>query len=232
VKSKRAKTAGAVRACRRKAKMTPEGYKEYRRQERLRAKERSYKKPEYAEATRVAAQKLCRKLAEKENREFDRAVARQKPWNAPGLSRAGRWKIRYHNDPAYNARQKMKTSLYAIEKQAGIAGSLRRCVTSGSYSPGTAARLGYTVAEFMANFEKQFTTGMSWKSFVDAKLVIDHIRPLADFPKPIDVKEAWGLANLQPLFAHVNRAKSARLDYPANVFFWYSERVVDGEVDR
>jgi hypothetical protein len=74
------------------------------------------------------------------------------------------------------------------------------------------AIVGYTVDELRAHLEARFVDGMSWENM--GEWHIDHIRPLASFvfdgPDCPNVKRAWALSNLQPLWAQDNARKGAR----------------------
>jgi hypothetical protein len=72
--------------------------------------------------------------------------------------------------------------------------------------------LGYTIAELRTHLERQFLPGMSWHNM--GKWHIDHIVPLASFtitgPDDPELKRAWALPNLRPLWARDNIAKGAK----------------------
>lgn len=72
--------------------------------------------------------------------------------------------------------------------------------------------LGYGMPELMKHLEKQFLTGMSWANY--GQWHVDHIIPLSSFPieSPDDpeLRRAWGLPNLRPLWATENIRKNAK----------------------
>lgn len=76
----------------------------------------------------------------------------------------------------------------------------------------TFAAIGYTPEELKAHIERQFTGGMSWDNY--GEWHVDHIRPLSGFDftsmECEAFKEAWSLANLQPLWAIENLEKAAK----------------------
>lgn len=76
--------------------------------------------------------------------------------------------------------------------------------------------LPYTLAELMAHLEALFAEGMTWGNH--GMWHIDHVVPLAAFnfqsSDDIDFHRAWGLKNLQPLWANENQKKHAKLDKP------------------
>jgi hypothetical protein len=76
--------------------------------------------------------------------------------------------------------------------------------------------LGYSISELRAHLEKQFLRGMSWENM--GLWHIDHITPLSSFKitsvddAAVNVKRAWALPNLRPLWAADNIKKSNRIE--------------------
>ncbi len=72
--------------------------------------------------------------------------------------------------------------------------------------------LGYSPDQLKAHLEARFSEGMSWESY--GQWHIDHIRPLSSFvitgPNCPELRRAWALENLQPLWAADNIRKGAR----------------------
>jgi hypothetical protein len=77
-----------------------------------------------------------------------------------------------------------------------------------SKSSPTFEQLGYTVAEFVAHMERQFTEGMGWHNVSEWE--IDHIVPSSEARTIDDVVALNQLSNLRPLWAKENNAKKAR----------------------
>jgi len=75
--------------------------------------------------------------------------------------------------------------------------------------------LGYGTAELMAHVERQFLPGMTWQNI--GEWHIDHIVPLASFkitgPDDPELRRAWALSNLRPLWADDNKRKSAKREF-------------------
>jgi hypothetical protein len=67
--------------------------------------------------------------------------------------------------------------------------------------------LGYTPEELIRHLERQFLPGMGWHN--RAEWHIDHIVPLVSF-KLHEVKAAWALSNLRPLWVKENLSKSGK----------------------
>lgn len=78
----------------------------------------------------------------------------------------------------------------------------------------TFATLGYSPEQMKTHLESLFVDGMTWENYGRA-WQIDHIIPVASFDQsnPDFIKECWKLDNLRPLWVHLNREKSDRLDY-------------------
>lgn len=89
--------------------------------------------------------------------------------------------------------------------RAGIHSTL----TAGKAGHSWQRLVGYSVADLMSHLERQFLPGMSWKNVGDWH--IDHRVPLASFryesSTDPEFKAAWGLTNLQPLWAADNIKK-------------------------
>lgn len=70
--------------------------------------------------------------------------------------------------------------------------------------------LGYSVEELKAHLERQFVKGMSWENRGDWH--IDHIVPLSSFTQD-QVRQAWALSNLRPLWAKQNLTKHKKMEF-------------------
>ncbi len=99
-----------------------------------------------------------------------------------------------------------------------MSGNIWRCLTSRNTSKrgNTWEKLvGYTVEELMAHLESKFWPGMSWSNY--GQWHIDHIIPDSVFHytsyEDPEFKECWALSNLQPLWAHDNQSKHAKMDW-------------------
>lgn len=73
--------------------------------------------------------------------------------------------------------------------------------------------LGYSVDELRSHLERQFTKGMSWENM--GEWHIDHIVPVSSFSisgnRDPQLKRAWGLPNLRPLWGKENMSKGAKI---------------------
>jgi hypothetical protein len=102
----------------------------------------------------------------------------------------------YRNTIAGSLKNRTATRIYAVLK--GGKGGAR-----------TEALVGWTMAELKVHLERQFLRGMNWENM--GEWHIDHIVPLADFTitssDDPELKRAWALTNLRPLWAKDNLAK-------------------------
>lgn len=91
-----------------------------------------------------------------------------------------------------------------------IGNRLRNMLKSKTES--TFELLGYSRRDLLNHLEKQFKDGMAWDNFGDWH--IDHIVPLSSFcissEDDPNLKSAWCLSNLRPLWAKDNMEKSAK----------------------
>lgn len=184
-----------------------------RRGQREREKERRRAASEPARKARLAAieAKRVAALAEKEERRRKREEWESLPWGRPGLSDTERYRIRYKLDPDYNLKEKLR--LYERKQKFGRYGdAMRSAIKGGTRSPIVERAFGYTIDDLKRHLERQFTKGMSWQRFCAGDIHIDHIRPLSSFDMTDfdQVKEAWALTNLRPLWAKDNLQKHAK----------------------
>lgn len=75
--------------------------------------------------------------------------------------------------------------------------------------------VGWTMEELAKHLERQFTPGMSWENM--SEWHIDHIVPLSAFSinavDDSEMKRAWALSNLRPLWRRDNQIKGSRREY-------------------
>ena len=91
-----------------------------------------------------------------------------------------------------------------------LSSQLRYCLSTGKGGRATEALVGYPIAELRTHLERQFLPGMGWENM--GEWHIDHIVPLSSFtitgPDDPELRRAWALPNLRPLWAADNIAKS------------------------
>lgn len=141
-------------------------------------------------------------------------AAKDKPWLHPSLSQGDKWRLRYRHDPDFHASERVRNSLRRRRrgKERNIAYFMRRAVKSGTEGDRWISRwLGYTATDLRLHIEKQFGRGMTWERFAAGEIDIDHIIPVSSFDltEESEVKAAWALSNLRPMWSKDNRAKWA-----------------------
>jgi hypothetical protein len=111
------------------------------------------------------------------------------------------WKLgRYAADPLFAVELRCRRRiLHALNGQ----GFSKKATTKDM--------LGCTYEELMTHLESQFVEGMSWDN--RSEWHIDHIVPLASAESEEEILGLCHYTNLQPLWAHENLAKGARLDW-------------------
>lgn len=122
-----------------------------------------------------------------------------------------RW--RYRNDPAFRLSERFR---FRMRKKAkGRHGDMIRAALVGKRTGAKLAEwLGYTMQELKTHLVRQFTKGMTWERFCAGEIHIDHIVPLASFDLGdlAEIKAAWALSNLRPMWGLANAKKGARRD--------------------
>lgn len=116
---------------------------------------------------------------------------------------------RYREANRLNA-AKRRAERIDVRLRSRMSSQLRYCLSTGKGGQTTARLLGYSVQELRAHLERQFLRGMSWENM--GEWHIDHIVPLSSFtitgPDDPELRRAWALPNLRPLWAAENIAKS------------------------
>jgi hypothetical protein len=137
----------------------------------------------------------------------NRAREAHKQWisSPEGKARNRLYQNLYHarrlrHDGEYALRRKTRSAILLALKQGRMKAKGRWWETA----------VGYTLEELRQHLEQRFTPEMTWEN--RGKVwEIDHVRPLAGFVIPdtecVAFRQAWSLANLQPLFRADNRAK-------------------------
>ena len=189
----------------------------YRQNERKARAERAGKV--YRTAEQVAAEREARRVDReakaakaKRQREARRAeVLKLKPWLKGGLTDAERWSIRYRLDPDFNIRERARAAMRRTRQGIRVGKVIRSAVTRNGAAPSIEGLLGYTIAELRTHLERQFDKKMDWGRFCNGEIHIDHIVPLSSFDcsDPNELRAAWSMTNLRPMWAGDNIAKGA-----------------------
>jgi hypothetical protein len=190
-----------------------------RRQDRKQRRKSGIRPIEIVNAEQVAAA-IARKAERKAEREAKRLQERTariagKPWLDPALTQAERFRMRYSLDPEFNLQQRVRASMRRKRRGrfARIGCHLRiAMVKCQRITKEEKEVLGYTAANLKRHLERQFTQGMTWEAFCVGDIHIDHIRPLSMFDLSDDdqMRDAWSLSNLRPLWKSDNLSKRAK----------------------
>lgn len=86
---------------------------------------------------------------------------------------------------------------------------MREALATGGRSRAIERKLGYSIADLAAHLQRQFAPGMNWPVFLTGRIHIDHVLPLSSFDltDPAELRAAWALSNLRPMWAEANLAK-------------------------
>lgn len=137
-----------------------------------------------------------RKAYREANKERGHAV--QKEWRARNKERRRLHQLeRLHTEPTFRLVHNLRSRFKSAMK--------------GKKSYGKSASFwGCTVQELKGYLESKFRDGMNWENY--GRWHVDHIRPVSSFDlrDPEQIKECFGLANLQPLWAADNLHKSSK----------------------
>lgn len=111
---------------------------------------------------------------------------------------AARAKHRYHTDPQYMLRVRLRRRI-------------RKMIGDGKAYKSSQSIIGCDWATFKAHMEGQFLRGMTWRNY--GKWHIDHIVPCStfDLTKPDQVERCFHYSNLRPLWAKDNLTKSDKI---------------------
>ena len=83
--------------------------------------------------------------------------------------------------------------------------------------------LGCSALQLKQHLESKFQEGMTWENHGYFGWHVDHIQPLAsfDFSDTRQIEKAFHYTNLQPLWAHENLRKHAKVN---SVISWNGEK--------
>jgi len=110
------------------------------------------------------------------------------------------------SDKAYYLKAKLCPSKYIGMRIRSMVSS---CISKKTFK--TFEFLGYNSNDLITHLESKFKDGMTWDNYGRNGWHIDHIKPLAsfDFNNEDDLKKAFSLDNLQPLWASDNCSKGS-----------------------
>lgn len=133
-----------------------------------------------------------------------------RPWSG-SMTQTERFRLRYRHDPDFNVMQRLRTAARK-GKMGRIGEMLRAALKRGHPATRLCDFLDYSIADLRRHLERQFLKRMTWEKFCAGEIHIDHIVPLSlfDLDDPDEVRRAWALTNLRPLWEKQNVAKGAR----------------------
>ena len=160
----------------------------------------------------IAAEAAARDTERRSICDARRAEQRAKPWNAPALTDAERWRIRYRTDTEYQISERVRAQLRKERRGERYMKLARAALRSEGKSPTFERVVGYSISALRAHIERQFTRRMNWVAFCKGRIHIDHILPISSFDVgTVDgFRAAWALTNLRPSWARDNIAKASR----------------------
>ena len=161
-------------------------------------------------------QKQLLKQIRKAERDAIKAESlKSKPWNAPGLSVAEKFRLRYALDSEFNITQRLRSAMRRKRQGYKMGDLIRGALNRGGASAKFEDFAGYSTQQLKAHLEAQFIKGMDWEKFRKGKIHIDHIVPISSFDlsNPDELKSAWAITNLRPLWAKDNLMKSNKRIY-------------------
>ncbi len=161
-------------------------------------------------------QKQLLKQKRKAEREAIRAESlKSKPWNAPGISDAEKFRLRYALDSEFNIKQRLRAAMRRKRQGYKMGDLIRGALNRGGTSAKFEDFVGYSTQQLKNHLEAQFTKDMNWERFRLGEIHIDHIVPVSSFDlsDPDELKSAWAITNLRPLWAKDNLIKSSKRIY-------------------
>jgi len=183
------------------------------RRERENASRRRQHAECHAERLRVkAATKEAQRVDRQDQKLAARAEAiRLRPWLAASTA-AERNKLRRQHDPEFALRERLRLHGRKRRQFRNLEHAVRKALGTNKMGAVYRTMLGYDAAQLKAHIESRFTVGMDWLRFLAGDIHIDHIVPVAafDFDDAAQIRTAWALGNLQPLWASENIRKGAR----------------------
>lgn len=137
-------------------------------------------------------------------READRRKAASREWYSANQRRA------IVRSLAYCKRRRASDIEFRL--RGVVSCGLRNRLRTGKNGRSWCELLGYSVDDLKQHLERQFLQGMSWANY--GQWHIDHIIPLSSFtvsgPDDPELRRAWSLPNLRPLWAVDNFKKFSK----------------------
>ena len=175
----------------------------------------AYRKAHYvANKERVQAQARAYYVAHKQatNDRSAKNYAANKEAHAARVVAARKRNPAHYQKLARDYQRKRRSVDVEWRLRSRLSAQLNYCLKTGKGGKTTESTVGYSVHELSEHLERQFLPGMTWANM--GKWHIDHIVPLASFtitgPDDPELRRAWSLPNLRPLWAADNIAKGGK----------------------
>lgn len=170
--------------------------------------------PSEARPEPISAGERSRRRAEYRRRNRDAIAEYNRKWRAENRQRIEQYSKSDARRESYTAdnRRRRSTVDGALHNRIGC--GLRRSLGRAKHGLRWLDLVGYSRDDLRAHLERQFLRGMGWHNMGDWH--IDHIIPLSSFtitgPDDPELRRAWALTNLRPLWAVDNLQKGARIE--------------------
>lgn len=130
-----------------------------------------------------------------------------KPWSNPRLSDAEQYRLRYANDAAFLAQERVRLRLKKVSRRDEVTAAIRMAALGQRRS--LWSFLGYTPEQLRAHLIRTLPKRTAWSDFISGRLHIDHIVPIKSFDlsRPEELAACFALSNLRLLDPGENRAK-------------------------
>ncbi len=152
----------------------------------------------------------------------DRRLAKSREWYAENAERhaANVSAAKAKNPDQYREKAKLnarvrRESRIELRLRSRLSSQFRYCLPAGKGGKATELLVGYSLQELRTHLERQFLPNMSWANM--GEWHIDHIVPLNSFKitgaDDPEIRRAWALTNLRPLWAADNLKKSGKITF-------------------
>lgn len=143
-------------------------------------------------------------------------LAYQKEYREKNKKKIAEWQKQYRKRATAikNAELRRKSISYKIS--ARIANGMRTGIKRNKAGFHWERLVGYSLDDLKNHLESLFKDGMTWDSFLNGEIHIDHKIPKSAFnfstPNDLDFGRCWALENLQPMWANENIAKRNKVN--------------------
>lgn len=153
---------------------------------------------------KIYYEKNLDKFAEYNNKNRDKILLGKKKYRQNNKKKIAAYKYKYHKHRYHNDLE------YRLLHTCG--NHIRKYLKNNKNDKRSKELLGCSILELKEYLEKQFDNKMTWSNY-GSYWHIDHIIPCSsfDFTDPVQQKQCFNYANLQPLEAKANIRKSNKI---------------------